>query len=96
MVADLNGRAKLQIPDSMAHPPVEAANHCCEKACSRPLCVALQVRDNWGDLPTDWDPNSLHMFVARCAWRVVLEYQRQLHEDVDFSKLDQIRKVSGF
>lgn len=53
----------------------------------------LQVRDNWGDLPTDWDPNSLDFFVARCAWRVMLEYQRQLYEDVDFSRLEQITKV---
>lgn len=33
------------------------------------------------------------MFVARCAWRVQLEYQRQLHEDVDFAHLERITRV---
>jgi hypothetical protein len=89
-----NNRAIGQASENLvAHPP--GLKHWRE----RPVTVSMrssQVRDNWGDLPTDWDPNSLHMFVGRCAWRVVLEYQRQLHEDVDFSRLDQIHKVSEF
>lgn len=52
-----------------------------------------EVRDNWGDLTVDWDMNSLEFFVARCAWIVSMEYQRQLYEDVDFSSVEKIQKV---
>jgi hypothetical protein len=52
-----------------------------------------EVRDNWGDLTSDWDKQSRDFFVAQCAWLVSMEYQRQLYEDVDFSKFEDIDKV---
>ncbi len=52
-----------------------------------------EVRDNWGDLMSDWDKQSRDFFVAQCAWLVSMEYQRQLYEDVDFSKFEDIDKV---
>lgn len=53
-----------------------------------------EVRDNWGDVEEDWDPSSADFFVARCAWIVSMEYQRQLYEDVDFSSLENIHEVN--
>jgi hypothetical protein len=52
-----------------------------------------EVRDNWGDLMSDWDKQSRDFFVAQCAWLVSMEYQRQLYEDIDFSKFEDIDKV---
>lgn len=54
-----------------------------------------EVRDNWGDNTDDWNRNSPEFFVARCAWIVSLEYQRQLYEDVDFEKVKDICQVFG-
>ncbi|MCO5550235.1 hypothetical protein L7F22_003718 [Adiantum nelumboides] len=51
-----------------------------------------EIRDNWGDDPRDRRKDCKEYFVARCAWTVTLEYQRQLFEDVDFSNLDAIHK----
>ncbi|KAL3694289.1 hypothetical protein R1sor_007940 [Riccia sorocarpa] len=51
-----------------------------------------EVRDNWGDLEQDWEKETSDFFIARCAWRAYLEYQRQLHEDVDFTNLSAITK----
>ncbi|MCO5557872.1 hypothetical protein L7F22_011444 [Adiantum nelumboides] len=51
-----------------------------------------EIRDNWGDDPRDRRKDCKEYFVARCAWTVTLEYQRQLFEDVDFSNLDAILK----
>lgn len=51
-----------------------------------------EIRDNWGDNPRDCNKDCKEYFVARCAWTVTLEYQRQLFEDVDFSNLDAIQK----
>ncbi|KAJ7535968.1 hypothetical protein O6H91_12G052000 [Diphasiastrum complanatum] len=55
-----------------------------------------EVRDNWGDLIEDRNADSLDYFIAHCAWTVSLEYQRQLHENVDFSNLPQINKDYHF
>lgn len=55
-----------------------------------------EIRDNWGDNSSDRDAGSVDFFVARCAWIVTLEYQRQLHEDVDFSNLGAIKKDYHF
>lgn len=52
-----------------------------------------EVRDNWGDLTSDWDSSTPDFFVARCAWLVSMEYQRQLHEDVDFTQVEKIHQV---
>lgn len=52
-----------------------------------------EVRDNWADLAEDWNKESSDFFIAVCAWRVNLEYQRQLHEDVNFDKLEAIDRV---
>lgn len=52
-----------------------------------------EIRDNWGDNRRDRRKECVEFFVAKCAWRVALEYQRQLHEDVDFSNLEAIEKV---
>lgn len=52
-----------------------------------------EVRDNWADVPGDWDSKCVDFFIARCAWTVNLEYQRQLHEDVNFDKMEEIDKV---
>ncbi|GAQ85600.1 hypothetical protein KFL_002440060 [Klebsormidium nitens] len=79
--------------ETWAHPPTA---RCLATCPSIMIYDDHEVRDNWGDLPTDWDPASLHMFVARCAWRVQLEYQRQLHEDVDFAHLERITRDFHF
>eukprot|EP01018_Ginkgo_biloba_P005135 Gb_04273 [translate_table: standard] len=55
-----------------------------------------EIRDNWGDVKNDWTQDSLDFFIAHCAWIVSLEYQRQLHEDVDFSNLQAIKKDHHF
>ncbi|KAI5054986.1 hypothetical protein GOP47_0030131 [Adiantum capillus-veneris] len=55
-----------------------------------------EIRDNWGDNCRDHRKESDEYFVARCAWTVTLEYQRQLFEDVDFSNLDNIQKDHYF
>ncbi|KAG0620338.1 hypothetical protein M758_4G208700 [Ceratodon purpureus] len=55
-----------------------------------------EVRDNWGDIPEDWDSSCAEFFVARCAWIVSMEYERQLHEDVDFLSVDQIKQDFHF
>lgn len=53
-----------------------------------------EVRDNWGDIAEDWNRNCAEFFVARCAWIVSMEYQRQLHEDVDFKSVEKIKQVN--
>jgi hypothetical protein len=53
-----------------------------------------EVRDNWGDVKEDWDATSADFFVARCAWIVSMEYQRQLYEDVDFFAVENIHQVN--
>ncbi|KAL2633411.1 hypothetical protein R1flu_004890 [Riccia fluitans] len=55
-----------------------------------------EIRDNWADLEQDWEKESSDFFIALCAWRVYLEYQRQLHVDVDFSDLKAIDKDYHF
>ncbi|BBN06633.1 hypothetical protein MPTK1_3g22730 [Marchantia polymorpha subsp. ruderalis] len=55
-----------------------------------------EVRDNWADLAEDWNKESSDFFIAVCAWRVNLEYQRQLHEDVNFDKLEAIDRDYHF
>lgn len=55
-----------------------------------------EIRDNWGDIKDDWGQGSLDFFIAHCAWIVSLEYQRQLHEDVDFTNLQAIKKDHHF
>jgi hypothetical protein len=55
-----------------------------------------EIRDNWGDNKSDWSRDSESFFVARCAWIVTMEYQRQLYEDVDFSNLEDINKVFSY
>ncbi|KAH7287812.1 hypothetical protein KP509_32G076100 [Ceratopteris richardii] len=52
-----------------------------------------EIRDNWGDNPHDRLKDSNKYFVAECAWRVTLEYQRQLFSDVDFSDLRAIKSA---
>ncbi|OAE21316.1 hypothetical protein AXG93_868s1550 [Marchantia polymorpha subsp. ruderalis] len=44
----------------------------------------------------DWNKESSDFFIAVCAWRVNLEYQRQLHEDVNFDKLEAIDRDYHF
>ncbi|CAM6102417.1 unnamed protein product [Calypogeia fissa] len=55
-----------------------------------------EVRDNWADLPGDWNSSTMDFFIARCAWKVNLEYQRQLHEDVNLDHLELIDKDYHF
>lgn len=55
-----------------------------------------EVRDNWGDNTDDWNKSSAEFFVARCAWIASLEYQRQLYEDVDFAKINDINQDFHF
>ncbi|KAG0591592.1 hypothetical protein KC19_1G186500 [Ceratodon purpureus] len=55
-----------------------------------------EVRDNWGDVKEDWDVTSADFFVARCAWIVSMEYQRQLYEDVDFIAVENIHQDYHF
>ncbi len=40
-----------------------------------------EVTDDWGDKQNFADPNSTEHMVARCAWQVYREYQRQLWDD---------------
>eukprot|EP00971_Amphidinium_carterae_P250886 4980389-Amphidinium_carterae.1 len=42
------------------------------------------IRDDWGDRPEDIDKNSMDWFLASIAYGVILEYQRQLYEDITF------------
>lgn len=42
-----------------------------------------EVTDDWADRGLFVDRNSAEHFVARCAWAVYREYQRQLWEDVN-------------
>ena len=44
-----------------------------------------EIRDDWGYLATDSDPNSQEFYYGELARQVYYEYQRQLREDVDFS-----------
>lgn len=41
-----------------------------------------EIRDDWGYLPEDNDPNSLDNFYGTLARQVYYEYQRQLREDI--------------
>ena len=44
-----------------------------------------EIRDDLGDKPEDFDPNSKMYFIAECGRRAALEYQRVLHDDIDLS-----------
>ena len=65
-------------------------------------CPSLMIyddhdfRDDWGNEPEDSDPNSVEYYVGRCAHEVMCEYQRQLWDNVDFSRLQDIRKDFHF
>lgn len=76
--------------DTWRHPPTAK---CLANCPSLMIYDDHEVRDNWGDNTDDWNKNSAEFFVARCAWIVSMEYQRQLYEDVDFGKVEDIRQV---
>mmetsp|Transcript_108239 Transcript_108239/g.316577 ORF Transcript_108239/g.316577 Transcript_108239/m.316577 type:complete len:714 (-) Transcript_108239:59-2200(-) len=40
------------------------------------------IRDDFGDRPQDFDPESKDRWLAEIAYRVIIEYQKQLYEDV--------------
>lgn len=76
--------------DTWAHPPTAK----CLASCPNLMIYDdHEVRDNWGDLTSDWDSSTPDFFVARCAWLVSMEYQRQLYEDVDFTQVEKIHQV---
>ena len=60
-------------------------------------CPSLMIyddhdfRDDWGNDERDSDPNSAEYYVGRCAQEVMCEYQRQLWDNVDFARIDQIK-----
>ncbi|EFJ18068.1 hypothetical protein SELMODRAFT_444647 [Selaginella moellendorffii] len=79
--------------ETWSHPPTAK---CLANCPNLMILDDHEIRDNWGDLPEDWDESSVEFFIARCGWIVYLEYQRQLHEDVDFSSLESIDKEYHF
>ena len=52
-----------------------------------------EVRDDWGWRPEDWDPvtKKCDYFFGTCARRVYYEYQRQLRDDINWSKLTDVK-----
>ncbi|KAH9321321.1 hypothetical protein KI387_015960, partial [Taxus chinensis] len=79
--------------ETWQHPPTAK----CLANCSNLMIYDdHEIRDNWGDIKDDWKRDSLDFFVAHCAWIVSLEYQRQLHEDIDFTNLQAIKKDYHF
>lgn len=44
-----------------------------------------ELRDDWGDTATDLDKTGKAYFIAEIAYKLALEYQLQLHADIDFA-----------
>jgi phosphodiesterase/alkaline phosphatase D-like protein len=76
--------------DTWRHPPTAK---CLANCPNLMIYDDHEVRDNWGDIAEDWESSCAEFFVARCAWIVSMEYQRQLHEDVDFLSVETIKQV---
>ena len=76
--------------DTWRHPPTAK---CLANCPNLMIYDDHEVRDNWGDIPDDWDSSCAEFFVARCAWIVSMEYQRQLYEDIDFDSVKKIKQV---
>ncbi|KAL4475540.1 hypothetical protein ABPG72_009229 [Tetrahymena utriculariae] len=51
------------------------------------------IRDNWGFLPEDYDPDSADYYYGRMCQQVYYEYQRQLRDEtLDLSNTQNIRE----
>ncbi|XP_024371364.1 uncharacterized protein [Physcomitrium patens] len=79
--------------DTWRHPPTAK---CLANCPNLMIYDDHEVRDNWGDVKEDWNKDSADFFVARCAWIVSMEYQRQLYVDVDFTKVDDVHQDYHF
>eukprot|EP01006_Ploeotia_vitrea_P026164 TRINITY_DN59132_c0_g1_i1.p1 TRINITY_DN59132_c0_g1~~TRINITY_DN59132_c0_g1_i1.p1 ORF type:complete len:621 (+),score=69.59 TRINITY_DN59132_c0_g1_i1:161-2023(+) len=44
-----------------------------------------EIRDDLGDKPDELNPSTATYFICTCARRTIMEYQRQLFEDIDLS-----------
>lgn len=49
-----------------------------------------QIRDDWGYLDKDRDPNTADYYYGALARQVFYEYERQLREDIDFNNLSTV------
>ena len=79
--------------ETWSHPPTASV---LANAPSLMIYDDHDFRDDWGNEDVDSDPSSVEYYVGRCAHEVMCEYQRQLWDNVDFSRLTDIKKDFHF